>query len=374
MRIAYGVMGYGRGHAMRARAVLPWLAQRHEVTVFAGGDAHEALAVDYPTVRIPVIGYRYGDDGTVSVARTLAGNAAPVADLLGNGPRSRRLDAEFRQRGIDLVISDSDTWTHRAARRRGIPRIGFDHVGVIAYCKPHFPPGLRTAGWRDARGYRAFMGEPDRILVSSFYPAEPKQGNTRVVGPILREEVLRARPTDGEHLLVYLNKGRQQYRASLDRTLRLLEIPVRIYGAGAHGQRDNLSFCALDRARFLDDLASCRGLLSTAGNVLAGEAIHLGKPILALPENVFEQRLNAAIIERLGIGRQSGFDTLTPSDVDRFLAEREGFRHNMVALRGDGRAEALATLEQYIGELGPRPAARRGRRPAPRSSGLRLQA
>ena len=36
MRIAYGVMGYGRGHAMRARAVLPSLMEEHEITVFAG--------------------------------------------------------------------------------------------------------------------------------------------------------------------------------------------------------------------------------------------------------------------------------------------------------------------------------------------------
>ena len=40
MRIAYGVMGYGRGHAMRTMSVLPALMAEHEVTVFAGGDAY----------------------------------------------------------------------------------------------------------------------------------------------------------------------------------------------------------------------------------------------------------------------------------------------------------------------------------------------
>jgi UDP:flavonoid glycosyltransferase YjiC (YdhE family) len=39
MRIAHGVFGYGRGHATRAAAVLPELETRHEVRIFAGGDA-----------------------------------------------------------------------------------------------------------------------------------------------------------------------------------------------------------------------------------------------------------------------------------------------------------------------------------------------
>ena len=39
MRIAYGVMGYGRGHAMRTLSVLPELMKEHEITVFTAGDA-----------------------------------------------------------------------------------------------------------------------------------------------------------------------------------------------------------------------------------------------------------------------------------------------------------------------------------------------
>jgi len=59
MRIAYGVMGYGRGHAMRTGTVLPALMAEHEITVFAGSDAYEVLAPQFPTVRIPTIGYAY---------------------------------------------------------------------------------------------------------------------------------------------------------------------------------------------------------------------------------------------------------------------------------------------------------------------------
>src|SRR5882724_8022191 len=63
LRIAWGVMGYGRGHAMRTMSVLPTLMREHEITVFAGGDAYEVLAPLFPTVRIPTIGYRYNASG-----------------------------------------------------------------------------------------------------------------------------------------------------------------------------------------------------------------------------------------------------------------------------------------------------------------------
>src|SRR3546814_6470479 len=50
VRIAYGVMGYGRGHAMPKMAVLPALSREHEITVFASGDAYEVLAPHFNTV------------------------------------------------------------------------------------------------------------------------------------------------------------------------------------------------------------------------------------------------------------------------------------------------------------------------------------
>ena len=351
MRIAYGVMGYGRGHAMRTRAVLPALMKDHEITVFAGGDAYDVLAPEFPTVRIPVIGYRYNAKGQHSLPRTFTENFAGMSDLLFGGHGMAAVEAEFRARGIEAVISDSEAWTHRTAQKLGIPRISFDHVGIIAYCKPHFPADLWLTGMRDAWGYRSMMGVPERILISSFYPAEPAYKGVKIVGPMQREVVLRAKPVTGDYLLCYFNKGEHQYLPAVDRALRLLDCPVIIYGTPHRGKVDNLDFRAPSNEWFVHDLAGCRGLLSTAGNQTIGEAIHLGKPILAVPEDAFEQRLNAHIIEKMGVGLRADLRSLTPSDVDRFMGHTDWYRSNMREHARDGYAEAVATLQQYLGDF-----------------------
>lgn len=353
MRIAYGVMGYGRGHATRVRAVLPALCREHEITVFAAGDAYDILAGDYDTVRIPMIGYAYGADGRASFLRTLGSNARRTTELVLGGASVQALMAEFRRRGIALAISDSEPWTHQAARRLGMPRIGFDHVGVIAWCAPHFPPELAWRGRRDAWGYRRLMGRPDRILVSSFYPAVPLDPATRVVGPILREEVRAQGATRGDQLLCYFNRGREQYTPQVHEALTHLNLPVVVYGTPFTGVRDHVEFRPIHPTAFLRDLAGCRAVLATAGNQLIGEAVYFGKPLLALPERVFEQQLNAWIVERAGIGRAGSLATLSADAIELFLADTESSAARTRELAGDGREAALAALRQFVDELAP---------------------
>jgi uncharacterized protein (TIGR00661 family) len=274
-----------------------------------------------------------------------------MADLLLGGPGMDQVEHEFRDRGIQLVISDSEAWCHRVARRMRLPRISFDHVGILAYCKPHFPPDLWMLGMRDAWGYRSLMGIPDRILISSFYDAEPAVPGVRIVGPMLRDEVLRTKAVDGDFLLCYFNKGEHQFQPHVDRALRLLDVPVVIYGTPFRGKVDNLDFRAPSNEFFVHDLAHCRAVLSTAGNQLIGEACHFGKPILAVPEDAFEQRLNASMIERMGVGQRADLRRLTPSDVDRFMGDIDRFKLHMHEHARDGRSEAIETLHRFIGEL-----------------------
>lgn len=355
MKILYGVMGYGRGHAMRVAAVLPLLQQKHEVLLVGGKDAYAALAPRFNMVEIPTIGYAYGPRQRISLALTLRRNLAPLADLLLGGAghlRMERLVHEFRP---DLIISDSEAWSHRAGRMWGIPRISFDHVGVIAYCRPETPPKLALQARRDGFAYRVLMGWPERVLVSSFYPAPPRRADVTLVGPVLREMAYEIAPSAGEHLLVYLNKGAQLYGPRLEAVLSAQKLPVRIYGTDRSGQCGNLLYCQPSEEGFLSDLASARAVIATAGHQLLSECLYYGKRVLAVPENCFEQRLNAWMLARMGHGQVGDLHALTTMQVAEFIACAEPAPPPASGL--DARTEAVAILERWFTELA-RPAAR----------------
>jgi uncharacterized protein (TIGR00661 family) len=351
VRIAYGVHGYGRGHATRSLAVLPELARRHELLILAGGEAHAAIWPDFPVVRIPTLGYYYGRGARRSNWRTFQRNFAPVMDLVLRGPAFQAVLDALRDFRPDVVISDAEAWTHRAARRLRIPRIGFDHFGIMAYCKPRLPLWDRLISRRDVRVYKALMGQPQRVIVSSFYDAPPARPGVRVVGPLLRPEVRAVRPTRGSYLLAYFNNGLHQFTPKVEAELRRLEQRVLVYGTQRQGSLGNLDFRPPSNLPFIEDLAGCRAVISTAGNQLVGEAMHLGKPMLVMPEDCVEQRLNAAAVERMGIGMRVALRGLTAEVIQRFLSQEARLAANVRRQARDGRAEALEAIDRFVHEL-----------------------
>lgn len=363
MRIAYGIMGYGRGHAMRSSAIIPSLEQAgHEIKVFAGPDAYAVMKDRFDCTLIPTIAWRYGPDGRVDTQRTIRENVGPMADVLFGGKGIAQMHRDWDDFHPHLAISDSEAWTHKTARQRNLPRISLDHVGIMAYCRPEFPLGDRMAAARDAWGYRTLMGLPEHAIVSSFYDAPARYRNVDVVGPILRDMVRAAQPQRGDYLLAYFNKGPHQFLPGVEQALRALDLPVRVYGTGRVGEDDNLSFRAPSQQGFVDDLAQCKAVLSTAGNQLISEAIWLGKPMLLVPEDVVEQRLNASMVCKMGIGEQMPLSALTGYDIERFLRHVDDYEQRLPEYRREGNKEALAALERGLERI-RRSAGRRGARP-----------
>ncbi len=353
MRIAYGVMGYGRGHATRTATVLPELMKRHEVLLLAGRDAYAALSPAYPVVRIPTLGYVYRrKTGKRSLIQTGLQNLPAVLDLKLRGPALGMVIDVIREFHADVVISDAEAWTHRAAARLGLPRIAFDHFGILTHCEPPIRRGDRLYLQRDRMFYKSLMGHPDRVIVSSFYDAPARRPGVRVVGPLLRDEVLRMKPHRGEYLLAYFNNGAYQFTPWVEDALHKCGRPVKVYGTQRIGTSKNLDFRPPSNTPFLEDLAGCFAVVSTAGNQLVGEALHFGKPMLVMPEACVEQRCNAMALEQLGIGRQIEHRAFSSAIVSDFIAHQGAYVANIASAVRDGRAEAMDALETYLTELG----------------------
>jgi uncharacterized protein (TIGR00661 family) len=357
MRILYGVHGYGRGHATRTLAVLPHLSRSHQLLVLAGGDAFPALWPEYPVVRIPTIGFAYRRKGSGPRQRsnwlTFCHNISAVCDVFWHGPTFemvREIVAEFAP---DVVIADAETWTHQVAASLHLPRISFDHIGLLAYCQAPIDPQDWLTARFDAACYRMLMGRPDRVLVSSFYDAPPLRPDVRVVGTLPRQAIRDLVASDRGHLLVYFNRGRDQLHDNLLQPLTDLGIPVHIYGSPRRGRSGRLSFLPTSELPFLEDLASCRAVVSTAGNQLVGEALFLRKPLLVIPERCVEQRMNALAVERLGIGRRITMRQFTLPTLRDFLNHLDAYRERMGGQFRDGLQDALVAFDQFLAELAP---------------------
>ena len=103
--------------------------------------------------------------------------------------------------------------------------------------------------------------------------------------------------------------------------------------------------------RVVEDLARCRALVSAAGNQLIGEALHLGKPMLVLPERAHaEQMMNSHFLAGMRAGAFCPLETVSPAVVRGFLDGLDEFAPALDAVRGrmDGTPDVVRVIEHRL--------------------------
>ena len=351
-RIFYGLSGEGRGHATRARAVLEHLRLDHRVTLFTYADAFDMLepacrgtGVDVERIGGPRFHYRGGE---LDVLRTgihgLKYATRVLPDLVDH------LCDRIRAEKPKLVITDFEPALPRAARRCGVPFVSLTHQHALVVDDfSSLPARLRWYGDLLGLVVRAYYSGQVKTIVSSFYAPPLKagfSGEAVQVGVLLRSEVLMAQPYCDGHLVAYLRRFASN--GFLD-ALAGCGLPVRVYGLGEGPPRGNLTFRRVSADRFLEDLASCEALVSTAGNQLVGEALYLEKPVLAIPEpGNCEQLINAHFLKESGAGDWLPMEAVTPSNLRSFL---DGLGLYRAAIRPEavqGTSAALRALQPFL--------------------------
>jgi uncharacterized protein (TIGR00661 family) len=324
-RILYALNGQGRGHTSRALAVTHALRRRgHEVSFCCGGDAAERLrrqsepVLDVPAPRELVRGNR---------VRLLATARHNLPLAVGTPEIAEEVAERMREIAPDLVVSDFEPFAPRAADRLGIPAVALSHQQVITETRCHIPLRFAASAALTRLGIGIMTPRRlfERVVVPSFFfpPLRPAR-DADLVPPIVRSEVVAAQPRRGDHVLVYLNHPAGSERL-LD-ALRRVDARFVVNNVPPPSQPEaypNLDFRP-PSPRFVDDLASARAVVSTAGFTLISEALHLGKPVLALPNRgFFEQALNALYLRRSGHG-DVVFGPVTATAVERFLRTPPG--------------------------------------------------
>jgi uncharacterized protein (TIGR00661 family) len=158
------------------------------------------------------------------------------------------------------------------------------------------------------------FGATKKLALSSIPLHDFPDNNLHVLPPLLRKKVKQLKPKPGDFYLTYMvNPGYGDEVMEFARKNPQIKIEAFWDKKGAPKlitPLPNLTFHQVDDQLFLQKMAICKGLLSTAGFESICEAMYLNKPVMVVPvHGQYEQACNAVETENSGAGIQySHFD------------------------------------------------------------------
>ena len=307
-RIAYFVHGRGQGHAVRTEAVLKRIVGQYDLRLFCSGAAFDVLG-DFPmTERV-----RASMPGK-GMARAFASRF--VTD------RER-----FKDWRPDLVVSDGDGPSVNAAKSLGIPVLAIGHGLIFRHTDLSAAELPRFKRLREQINAASSSWPAQRRVAVHFAPVAPRTRGTKVARPDLPAG-LRSAAAREDFVLAYF---RDDDGLPVLEALRKRGHRVVLFGRPT-SIATGVEVRAPDVTGFVEALGRCRAVVGSAGNHLPAECAMLGLPLLALyRQGDAEQEMNARLIEAAGIGLGSPLERCTPALIERFEAELDKPRHELMA-------------------------------------------
>lgn len=283
MKILYGVQGTGHGHINRAKALIPILREFVDVDVLLSGyNFHMELdgGVDFKKRGISLT---YDSKGSVDLFET-AINLKPVTFM--QDVQSIPLQ------DYDFVLCDFEPVTAWAAKLAGVRSVGLSHQASFMSVKSPRPHKKSLL----AEGIIRHFAPCDEYLGTHYI-----RYDNFIEPPVLRQEILDLKPTEGNHVTVYLPAFSHHSLVSIFNNVP--EIDWEIFSPECEKEYHfgNTSVKPVGHIPFLNSIESSVGFLCSAGFEGPSEAMYLNKKLMVIPiKNQYEQLCNAAAIEELG--------------------------------------------------------------------------
>ncbi len=304
MKILYGIQGTGNGHITRARAMAKAFQETDiEVDYLVSGRERDQL------FNMDVFGdYQYRKGMTFA---TRNGEVLYTKTAFSNNVFRFIKDVYALDLSpYDLVITDFEPVTAWAAKLKKKPVLGIGHQ----YAFKHNVP---SAGSNPLA----------HMVIKYFAPAERSLGvhwhhyNSAILPPLI-EPPAHTICNDPDKVLIYLPFE------SLDEVVSWL-MPFDspqfyvYHRVDAPRSVGNIHIRPYSRENFQYDLATCSGVVCSAGFGLISETIQVGKKLLVKPvKGQMEQLSNAKALQELGVGELLySFDE---SVLERWLDETSG--------------------------------------------------
>jgi uncharacterized protein (TIGR00661 family) len=368
-KILFGICGISNGHCSRQLPIIKHLLEEgNEVLVFTYGDGlryfKNRIPEDASFTIIPVENpYYVGTPQGLDFELTAKSDKNSVDFVRINSLAMHRAAEEFGN--LDLVISDYEMVAAQYAYTKNIPLVTLDQQSK--YLVGDFSPVLNGTSYTDeVERLNLFFPKAEKRIAVSFFRVEKNNRetdcNVEVFSPMIRPEVLEAKgisQSDNPSILVYVTAQQlgdqpiedwiNTIQAALPKHCEAhLFLPQRIE---LPKNSSHLSFYHHGDSRFDPLLFASHGIVTTAGHNLLSEAMYLEKPVFALPLPLYEQQLNAHIIEEGGFGLSR--PSLCVEELRTFLTNLDAYSKNIIEdkkylLKGSGNILVINEIDRML--------------------------
>ena len=324
-RVFYCVCGEGMGHAIRTGVIVDRIKDEYDVYLFSSDRAYEYLKSKFDNV------YKIGGFNTVYINNKV-NNMKTLANALKRNPSNIKtgydnLYKKARELKPDIIVTDFEIYATMVSKLLNIPLISLDNIHMITQTKIDYPKDKYVEMVKAKGVIKTYVVKPKvHILTSFFYPKIRPKKNAIIYPPIIREDILKLTPTQGDHVIVYQTSKES---GKLVRKLKSLNNEKFIvYGFNKNETDGNLTYKEFNEDVFYDDLASSKAVICNGGFTFISEAIYLKKPIYSVPAiGNFEQTLNGFYVQKLGYGEYH--EIMNAPKVQKFLSRLPKYQEKL---------------------------------------------
>lgn len=344
--IFYCICGEGMGHAIRSSVIIDRIKDKYDVYIFSSDRAYKYLNEKFDNV------YKIGGFNTVYINNKVS-NTKTLINALKRNPLNikegyEELYKKARKLSPDVIVTDFEIYATMVSKLLSIPLISLDNIHMITQTAIDYPPKHQGEMLKAKGVIKSYIIKPKiHILTSFFYPKIKPKKRAVLYPPVIREDILKLKPTIEDHIIVYQTSKES---VKLVEQLKSLNEKFIVYGFNKDEVDKNLTYKLFNENEFYNDLASAKAVICNGGFTFISEAISLKKPIYSVPAiGNFEQTLNGFYVQKLGYGEYH--EEMSPKKVEKFLKRLPKYQEKLAKVKktnNDGIVnELIYRIEKY---------------------------
>ena len=344
--IFYCICGEGMGHAIRSSVIIDRIKDKYDVYIFSSDRAYKYLNEKFDNV------YKIGGFNTVYINNKV-NNTKILINALKRNPLNikegyEELYKKARKLSPDVIVTDFEIYATMVSKLLSIPLISLDNIHMITQTAIDYPPKHQGEMLKAKGVIKLYVIKPKiHILTSFFYPKIKPKKRAVLYPPVIREDILKLKPTIEDHIIVYQTSKES---VKLVEQLKSLNEKFIVYGFNKDEVDENLTYKLFNENEFYNDLASAKAVICNGGFTFISEAISLKKPIYSVPAiGNFEQTLNGFYVQKLGYGEYH--EEMSPKKVEKFLKRLPKYQEKLAKVKktnNDGIVnELIYRIEKY---------------------------